>query len=51
MPVLDGLAIMEKSFTDKDLNTKFIVMSSINDPLIAQESFNIGASYYMLKPI
>jgi CheY-like chemotaxis protein len=51
MPVLDGLAIMEKCFTDPALTTKFIVLSSINDPLIAKESFKIGASYYMLKPI
>lgn len=51
MPVLDGLAVMEKSLTDKELHTKFIVISSINDPVIAQESFKIGASYFMLKPL
>lgn len=51
LPVLDGLAIMEKCFTDRNMATKFIIMSDIKDPLIAQESFNIGASYYMLKPV
>ena len=50
LPNLDGLAVMEKCLS-QNINTKFILISDIKDPLITKEAFNLGAAYFLLKPI
>ncbi|MDE5780949.1 MAG: sporulation transcription factor Spo0A [Lachnospiraceae bacterium] len=52
MPKIDGLTVMEK--VNKDTSIKkhpaFIVMSAIGQETITDDAFNLGASYYIMKP-
>lgn len=52
MPKIDGLTVMEK--VNKDASIKkhpaFIVMSAIGQEAITDDAFNLGASYYIMKP-
>lgn len=52
MPKIDGLTVMEK--VNKDVSIKkhpaFIVMSAIGQEAITDDAFNLGASYYIMKP-
>ena len=52
LPEMDGLSVMEKIQADPEI-TKYpdvIVISSINSDKIAASAFQLGASYYMIKP-
>ena len=52
MPKIDGLTVMEK--VNKDTTIKkhpaFIVMSAVGQEAITDDAFNLGASYYIMKP-
>lgn len=50
LPGADGLSIIENTIT-KYPNTKFIVLTKVNSAPITQAVFDLGVSYYMLKPI
>ena len=52
MPKLDGLGVMEhvkKDITLKKLPS-FIVITGIGQEVVTESAFELGASYYMLKP-
>ena len=52
MPKLDGLGVMEhvrKDVTLKKLPA-FIVITGIGQEVVTESAFELGASYYMLKP-
>lgn len=52
LPEMDGLSVMEKLQEDPEI-TKYpdvIVISSINNDKVAANAFQLGASYYMIKP-
>ena len=52
LPEMDGLSVMEKMQEDPEI-TKYpdvIVISTINSDKIAASAFQLGASYYMIKP-
>ena len=53
MPKMDGLAVMEKFANDKSLKKipSFIVVSAVGQVRITENAFNLGADYYILKPI
>ena len=46
---VDGIGIMEKARA-LELETKFIVLSPLNNDTIIQDALGAGASYYLLKP-
>lgn len=46
---VDGIGIMEKAKV-LEINTKFIVLSPLNNDEIIQDALSNGASYYLLKP-
>ena len=52
MPKLDGLGVMEH--VKKDVTLKkvpsFIVITGIGQEVVTESAFELGASYYMLKP-
>jgi len=52
MPKLDGLGVMEQ--VKKDVTLKkvpsFIVITGIGQEIVTESAFELGASYYMLKP-
>lgn len=52
MPKLDGLSVMEKISKDNSIKKKpaFIVVSAVGQEGIAEDAFNLGASYYIMKP-
>ena len=50
LPGADGLSIIENTI-EKYPNTKFMVLTKINRAPITQAVFDLGVSYYMLKPI
>lgn len=52
MPQLDGLTVMEKIRNDKDIKKtpEFIVISAIGRESVTEDAFNMGATYYMMKP-
>lgn len=52
MPKLDGLGVLEKIKKDKDLMKvpSFIVISAIAQERVTENAFELGASYYILKP-
>lgn len=52
MPKFDGLTVMEKVNKDESLkkHPAFIVMSAIGQEAITDDAFNMGASYYIMKP-
>lgn len=52
MPKLDGLSVMDKVNKDAtlDKHPTFIVMSAVGQEAIAEDAFNLGANYYIMKP-
>lgn len=52
MPKLDGLSVMEKVGKDEKLKKKpeFIVITAIGQERITEDAFQLGASYYIMKP-
>ena len=52
LPQLDGLAVLDRMRQDPDIEEypDIIVISSISDSRITDRVFQLGASYYMLKP-
>lgn len=52
MPKLDGLGVMERIQNDNsiELHPEFIVVSAIGQERITEQAFELGASYYILKP-
>ncbi len=50
LPGADGLSIIENTIT-KYPDTKFIVLTKVNSAPITQALFDLGVSYYLLKPI
>lgn len=52
MPKLDGLSVMEKVGKDKSLKKRpeFIVITAIGQERITEDAFQLGASYYIMKP-
>ena len=52
LPQLDGLSVLDRIKQDPDIidHPDVIVISSISDSRITEHAFQLGASYYMLKP-
>ena len=52
MPKMDGLTVMEQCSHDQTVRKQpaFIVISAVGQERITEDAFNLGASYYMLKP-
>lgn len=51
MPKLDGLAVMERVNSERNMNKPaFIVVSAIGQEKTAEDAFAAGADYYILKP-
>ena len=52
MPKMDGLTVMEQCSHDQTVKKQptFIVISAVGQERITEDAFNLGASYYMLKP-
>lgn len=52
MPKIDGLTVMEKVNENKNIQKKptFIIISAIGNERIAEDAFNLGADYYIMKP-
>lgn len=47
---LDGYAVIEAA-RNAELNTKFIVVSSLTSETFVQKAMNLGVEYYMIKPV
>lgn len=52
MPKLDGLGVMEKIRKDTEFKKSptFIVITAIGQEGVTENAFDLGASYYILKP-
>jgi two-component system response regulator (stage 0 sporulation protein A) len=52
MPKFDGLAVMESINNNSTMKKKpaFIVLSAVGRENITEDAFNLGASYYIMKP-
>lgn len=52
MPRMDGLGVLEKLRNESNLKKlpSVIVISAIGQERIAEDAFNLGASYYIMKP-
>lgn len=52
MPKLDGLGVLEKVKKGIELkkNPAFIVVSAVAQEMVTETAFELGASYYILKP-
>lgn len=52
MPKMDGLSVMEKINKDNEVKKVpyFVVMSAIGQENITEDTFRLGASYYIMKP-
>jgi two-component system response regulator (stage 0 sporulation protein A) len=52
MPHLDGLTVMEKIRNDKDIKKEpaFIIISAVGRESVTEDAFNMGATYYIMKP-
>ena len=46
----DGYELLEK-FKGEKINTKFLIVSSLKSEGFIQKAFDLGATYYMLKPV
>lgn len=53
LPTIDGFELIEKINNDDIITTKpkLIALSSLKNEGFAQKAINLGASYYMLKPV
>lgn len=52
MPKLDGLGLMDRIRNDGNIKKRpqFIVISAIGQEKITEDAFDMGASYYIMKP-
>lgn len=50
MPIMDGIQLM-KSIHQKEIHTRFIILSGYDEFKYAKEALNFGAKAYLLKPI
>lgn len=52
MPKMDGLSVMDKINRDSSIkkHPKFIILTAIGQESITEDAFNMGASYYIMKP-
>ncbi|MEE1313527.1 MAG: sporulation transcription factor Spo0A [Lachnospiraceae bacterium] len=52
MPKLDGLGVMERVKNDKEISKcpAFIILTAMGQETVTEEAFELGASYYILKP-
>ncbi len=51
MPKVDGLGVMEKlKKSEGGHNPKIIVVSAVSQESVTENAFELGASYYILKP-
>ena len=52
MPKLDGLEVMQKVNTEMEIKKKpnFIIISAIGQENITEDAFELGASYFIMKP-
>lgn len=52
LPKLDGLGVMEKLKSDSEISKlpSFIVVSAIGQERVTESAFDMGASYYIIKP-
>lgn len=52
MPQFDGLTVMEKIYSDKEIEKKpaFIIISAVGRDNVTEDAFNMGAAYYIMKP-
>ena len=53
MPKVDGLSVMERFHHDDQMKKvpSFIVVSAVGQERITEDAFDLGADYFMLKPI
>ena len=53
MPKIDGLSVIERFHNNHTGKKKpaFIVVSAVGQDRITEDAFNLGAEYYMLKPV
>ncbi len=52
MPQYDGITVMSKIYDDNSLRKKpaFIVISAVGRESVTEDAFNMGATYYLMKP-
>jgi len=52
MPKLDGLGVMERIHNDENIKKQpaFIILTAMGQENVTEEAFELGASYYILKP-
>lgn len=51
MPKIDGLGVMERlKKNDTDTQPQIIVVSAVSQESVTESAFELGASYYILKP-
>ncbi len=52
MPQIDGLTVMEKVKEDNEVTKEptFIVISAVGRESVTEDAFNMGATYYIMKP-
>ncbi len=52
LPQMDGLSVIDQVKRDPEIQKcpDFIVVSSIGDSRVTEQAFQLGASYYMMKP-
>lgn len=51
MPVLDGIELIRQTVEERNLDTKFIILSGYNDFKYAQKAVRYGVYDFILKPI
>ena len=49
MPGLDAMGVMQ-ALKDRNVEVKYVVMSSFDNPNLETEALNSGATYYLIKP-
>lgn len=52
MPKMDGLSVMDRVNKDTSIKKRpaFIIVTAIGQEKITEDAFNLGASYYIMKP-
>ncbi len=52
MPLLDGITLMERVKNDKEIKKTpaFIIISAVGRESVTEDAFNMGATYYLMKP-
>ena len=52
MPKMDGLTVMEKCRADEEVKKvpSFVVLTAIGQENITEDAFDMGASFYIMKP-